>query len=161
MEAGGSLTILEREHRTDYIEYTVRASLPQAGKIGFQTVDSSISIYKQEYLAKKAWEWIMKPLMDDTGLVVGVDAYGMPEFKEGAMIKVRMIDDIQNILVALPAKIALWKEMAREWQSAGRVCETKAYNRAADMILRQDFQNREEKAEEISEIKAIQEKGAA
>ena len=159
MEAGGSLIIIERNHRPDYIEYTVRASLP-TGKIGAQTVDSSMSVWKQEYLAKKAWEWIMKPLMDDATLVSGVDEFGMPEFKEGKTIKVRMSVEEASLLVALPAKIALWREMAREWQSAGRVCESKAYSRAADMLLRGDFQNREEKAEEISEIKAIRDKEA-
>jgi len=161
MEAGGSLEILDSIHRTDFIEYKVRASLPKLIPSQAQHVDSKMSIYKQEYLAKKAWEWIMRPLMDDPGLVIGVDPFGMPEFGEDKKIKVRMADDIGSVLVALPAKIALWREMAREWQSAGRVCETKAYNRAADMILRQDFQNKEEKAEEISEIKAIQEREAA
>ena len=158
MEAGGSLEILDSVHRTDFIEYKVRASLPKLIPSQAQHVDSKISIYKQEYLAKKAWEWIMRPLMDDPSLVAGVDEFGMPKFMEGKKIKVRMQDDIGSVLVALPAKIARWREMAREWQSAGRVCETKAFNRAADMILRQDFQNREEKAEELSEIKAIQEK---
>jgi hypothetical protein len=155
MEAGGCLRIRERIHTTDYIEYQVAASLKD------QVVEASMSIFKQEYLAKKAWEWIMRPLMDDPSLVSGVDEFGMPKFTEGKKIKVRMQDDIGSVLVALPAQIALWREMAREWQSAGRVCETKAFNRAADMILRQDFQNKEEKAEELSEVKAIQEKEMA
>ena len=161
MEAGGSLEILDSIHRTDFIEYKVRASLPKLIPYQSQHVDSKMSIFKQEYLAKKAWEWIMRPLMDDPSLVSGVDEFGMPKFTEGKKIKVRMQDDIGSILVALPAEIALWREMAREWQSAGRVCETKAFNRAADMILRQDFQNREEKAEELSEVNAIREKEAA
>lgn len=161
MEVGGSLIILEREHKPDYIEYHIRASLPYGGaRIGAQTVDSSMSIFKQEYLAKKAWEWIMKPLMDDPDLVKGVDEFGMPEFAEGKKIKVRMIDDIGSVLVALPAKVALWREMAREWQSAGRVCESKAMSRACDMLLRGDFQNTDEVREEQCEIKAIQEKEA-
>ena len=101
MEAGGSLTILTRQHRTDFIEVAVRASL------GDHHVDSSISIYKQEYLAKKAWDWIVKVLMDEPGIVTGTDEFGMPEFKEGATIKVRISDEGRSLMVALPAKIAL------------------------------------------------------
>jgi hypothetical protein len=152
MEAGGSLEILERNHRSDFIEYTVQATMPTG-----QHVCSSMSIFKQEYLAKKAWEWIMKPLMDDPGLITGVDAFGMPEFADGRNIKVRMTDDDKSIMVALPARIALWREMAREWQSAGRVCETKAMSRACDMLLRGNFQNSDEIREEQSEIRAIKE----
>ena len=166
MEAGGSLEILDSVHRTDYIEYRVRASLPRRNcpippiyaENENQHVDSKMSIFKQEYLAKKAWEWIMRPLVDDPDLVIGVDPFGMPEFREDKKIKVRMQDEIGSILVALPAKIALWREMAREWQSAGRVCETKAFNRAADMILRSGFQTVEELKEEQSEVDAITEK---
>jgi hypothetical protein len=155
MELGGSLHIRDRIHEENYIEYQVAASL------GEQVVESSISIFKQEYLAKKAWEWIVRVLIKDPGIVVGVDSYGMPEFREGAEIKIRIQEDDNSFLVGLPAKIALWREMAREWQSAGRVCETKAYSRAADMLLRGDFQNREEKAEELSEVRAIQENAKA
>ncbi len=156
MEAGGSLEILSREHRTDYIEYNVRASLPNG-----QHVDSSMSIFKQEYLAKKAWEWITKVLIKNPGIVTGVDEFGMPDFAPDAKISTRINDDGNSFVVELPAKIALWRELAREWQSAGRVCESKAYSRAADMLLRGDFQNREEKTEELSEVRAIQEKEGA
>ena len=155
MEMGGSLHIRDRIHKQDYIEYQVSASM------GDQVVESGISIYKQEYLAKKAWEWIVKVLMDEPGIVTGTDEFGMPEFREGAQIKVRISDETQSVLVPLPAKIALWREMAREWQVAGRVCETKAYSRAADMLLRGDFQSKEELVEEQSEVRAIQEKDVA
>jgi len=160
MEAGGSLEIVKREHRTDFIEVVVRAKIPNVVTSLSKTVDSSISIYKQEYLAKKAWDWIVKVLMDEPGIVTGTDEYGMPEFKEGATIKVRISDEGKSMLVPLPAKIALWRELAREWQFAGRVCESKAYSRAADMLLRGDFQSREELQEEQAEVAAIHEKGA-
>lgn len=161
MEQGGSLEILNRYHRTDYIEVVVRAKLPNVVSHMSRYVDSSISIYKQEYLAKKAWDWIVKILMDEPGIVVGTDDYGMPEFKEGAIIKVRISDEGRSLPVPLPAKIALWRELAREWQFAGRVCETKAMSRAADMLLRGDFQSSEEKAEEQSEIEKVAEGGKA
>jgi hypothetical protein len=99
--------------------------------------------------------------MDEPGIVVGTDDYGMPEFKEGAIIKVRISDEGRSLPVPLPAKIALWRELAREWQFAGRVCETKAMSRAADMLLRGDFQSNEEKAEEQSEIEKVAEGGKA
>lgn len=154
MEAGGSLEVVKRIHNIDYIEIVGRATL------GDRQVDSSRSFYKQEYLAKKAWEWIIKVLIKDPGIVVGTDVYGMPEFREGAIIKVRISDDAKNsFLVELPAKIALWREMAREWQAAGRVCETVAYSRACDMILRCDFQSKEELAEEQAEVDGIQNPG--
>jgi hypothetical protein len=155
MEAGGSLEVIKRIHDIDYIEVVGRATL------GNQHVDSSRSFYKQEYLAKKAWDWIVKLIMKDPGMVVGTDIYGMPEFREGAEIKVRISDDMESTLVSFPAKIALWREMAREWQAAGRVCETVAYSRASDMILRGDFQSNEEKAEEQSEVDAIKAKEVA
>ena len=155
MEAGGSLTIQDRGHRTDFIEVVVRASL------GDHHVDSSISIYKQEYLAKKAWDWIVRVLMDEPGIVTGTDEFGMPEFREGATIKVRISDEGRSLMVALPAKIALWRELAREWQFAGRVCESKAFSRAADMLLRGDFQSREELAEEQAEREKVAEGGRA
>jgi hypothetical protein len=162
MEAGGSLEILKREHRTDFIEVVVRAKMKGSSICdSARSVDSSISIYKQEYLAKKAWDWIVKILMDEPGIVVGTDEYGMPEFREGAMIKVRISDEGRSLPVPLPAKIALWRELAREWQFAGRVCETKAFSRAADMLLRGDFQSNEEKAEEQSEVDKIAEGGKA
>lgn len=160
MEAGGSLEIIKREHRTDFIEVVVRAKIPNVVTSLSKTVDSSISIYKQEYLAKKAWDWIVKVLMDEPGIVVGTDEYGMPEFRDGATIKVRISDEGKSMLVPLPAKIALWRELAREWQFAGRVCESKAFSRAADMLLRGDFQGREELAEEQAEVDTIAEKGA-
>ena len=116
-----------------------------------------MSIWKQEYLAKKAWDWIVKVLMEEPGIVTGTDEYGMPEFREGATIKVRISDEGKSVLVPLPAKIALWRELAREWQFAGRVCESKAYSRAADMLLRGDWQSPEEKAEELAEVRAVQE----
>ena len=155
MEAGGSMSIVSREHRTDFIEVVVRAGL------GDRFVDSSISIYKQEYLAKKAWDWIVKVLMDEPGIVTGTDEYGMPEFREGATIKVRISEVGRSLMVALPAKIALWRELAREWQFAGRVCESKAYSRAADMLLRGDFQSKEELAEERAEVEKVAEGGKA
>lgn len=162
MEAGGSLEILSRVHRTDFIEVIVRAKLPKKLYADQEMhVDSSISIYKQEYLAKKAWDWIVKILMDEPGIVIGTDEYGMPEFAVDATIKVRISDEGKSVLVALPAKIALWRELAREWQFAGRVCETKAMSRAADMLLRGDFQSSEEKAEEQSEIEKVAEGGRA
>jgi hypothetical protein len=151
MEAGGSLEIKDRQHEKDYIEVVVGAIL------GERHVESSISIYKQEYLAKKAWDWIVKVLMEEPGIVTGTDEYGMPEFREGATIKVRISDEGKSMLVPLPAKIALWRELAREWQFAGRVCESKAYSRAADMLLRGDWQSSEELAEEAAEFKAVQE----
>lgn len=160
MEAGGSLEIIKREHRTDFIEVVVRASLPVIG-MRTKNVDSSISIYKQEYLAKKAWDWIVKVLMEEPGIVTGTDEYGMPEFAANATIKVRIADEGKSVLVALPAKIALWRELAREWQFAGRVCETKAMSRAADMLLRSDFMSKEEKTEEQSEIDKIAAGGKA
>ncbi|MCK9571329.1 hypothetical protein M0R72_20440 [Candidatus Pacearchaeota archaeon] len=151
IEAGGSLEVVKRIHTPDYIEVIGRATL------GDQHTDGSRSFYKQEYLAKKAWEWIIKVLIKEPEIVSGVDKYGMPEFKEGAIIKVRISDEDRNsFLVALPAKIALWREMAREWQAAGRVCETVAYSRASDMLLRGDFQSKEEIAEEQAEIDGIQ-----
>lgn len=154
MEAGGSLEVVKRIHEIDYIEVVGRVTL------NGQMVESSRSFYKQEYLAKKAWEWIIKVLIKDPGIVVGTDAYGMPEFREGAIIKVRISDEEKNsFLVELPAKIALWREMAREWQAAGRVCETVAYSRACDMILRSDFQSKEEIAEEQAEVDGIQNPG--
>ena len=156
MEAGGSLQIVGREHTPTYIEVVARASLP-----GKNSVDSGVSIWKQEYLAKKAWDWIVKVLMDEPGIVIGTDEYGMPEFREGATIKVRISDEGRSLMVALPAKIALWRELAREWQFAGRVCESKAYSRAADMLLRGDFQSKEELNEEASEVKAISENAKA
>lgn len=152
LQAGGSLDIVGREHTPTYIEIVGRASL------GNQHVDSSRSFFKQEYLAKKAWEWIIKVLMKDPGIVIGTDDYGMPEFREDAEIQVRINDENENRVVTLPAKIALWREMAREWQAAGRVCETVAYSRACDMLLRSDFQSLEELAEEASEVRAIQDK---
>ena len=152
MEAGGSLTIIGREHTPTYIEVVVRASLNES-----KHVDSSISIWKQEYLAKKAWDWIVKVLMDEPGIVTGVDEYGMPEFAADATIKVRIADEGKSVLVALPAKIALWRELAREWQFAGRVCESKAYSRAADMLLRGDWQSKEEVAEEDAEVEKVME----
>lgn len=155
MEAGGSLEIINRVHRSDFIEIAVRAT------IGGRHVDSSMSIFKQEYLAKKAWDWIVKILMDEPGIVTGTDEWGMPEFRDGATIKVRIADEGKSVLVSLPAKIALWRELAREWQFAARVCETKAYSRAADMILRADFQEPEELAEEQAEISKVAEKGVA
>ncbi len=158
MEAGGSLMITGREHTPTYLEVVVRASIPD-GKSN-RVVESSMSVWKQEYLAKKAWDWIVKVLMDEPGIVTGTDEYGMPEFREGATIKVRISDDGKSMLVPLPAKIALWRELAREWQFAGRVCESKAYSRAADMLLRGDFQSREELSEEQAEVDAIAEKGA-
>lgn len=148
MEAGGSLRIREKTHTADFIEYIVGASL------GEQVVESSMSVYKQEYLAKKAWEWILKHVMDDPDLVAGVDEYGLPKFAPGKRIKVRMQDDMRNILVPLPAEVALWRELAREWQVAGRVCETKAYSRAADMLLRGEFRTQEEIADERAEVEA-------
>jgi hypothetical protein len=160
MEAGGSLEIIKREHRTDFIEVVVRASLPVIG-MRTKNVDSSISIYKQEYLAKKAWDWIVKILMEEPGIVTGTDDYGMPEFAANATIKVRIADEGKSVLVSLPAKIALWRELAREWQFAGRVCETKAMSRAADMLLRGDFMSKEEKDEEQSEINKVAEGGKA
>lgn len=164
MEAGGSFEILTREHRTDFIEVTVRAKMParyhsEVNKE--QHVDSSISIYKQEYLAKKAWDWIVKVLMDEPGIVTGTDEFGMPEFREGSTIKVRISDEGRSLMVALPAKIALWRELAREWQFAGRVCESKAFSRAADMLLRGSFQSAEELKEEQSEVDLINEKEKA
>lgn len=93
----------------------------------------------------------------EPGIVTGTDEYGMPEFREGATIKVRISDEGKSMLVPLPAKIALWRELAREWQFAGRVCESKAYSRAADMLLRGDWQSSEELAEEAAEVKAVQE----
>jgi len=161
MEAGGSLEITKREHRTDFIEVVVRAKLPNVIDRLSKAVDSSISIYKQEYLAKKAWDWIVKILMEEPGIVTGTDEYGMPEFAANATIKVRISDEGKSVLVSLPAKIALWRELAREWQFAGRVCETKAMSRAADMLLRGDFQSKEEKAEEQSEIDKVAEGGKA
>lgn len=155
MEAGGSLEIINRIHKPDYIEVVVRATS------GGRHVDSSMSIYKQEYLAKKAWEWILKVLIDDPGIVTGTDEWGMPEFRPDAMISVRMQDEGKSILVKLPAKIALWREMAREWQFAGRVVESKAYSRAADMLLRGEWQTVEEQAEEIAEIEKVAEGGRA
>lgn len=161
MEAGGSLEIIKREHRTDFIEIVARACLPRTpGTSDIRHVDSSISIFKQEYLAKKAWDWIVKVLMDEPGIVTGTDEYGMPEFKDGATIKVRISDEGKSMLVPLPAKIALWRELAREWQFAGRVCESKAYSRAADMLLRGDWQSPEELREEQAEVAKIQEGGA-
>ena len=156
MEAGGSLTIIGREHTPTYIEVVVRASLSES-----KYVDSSISIWKQEYLAKKAWDWIVKVLMEEPGIVTGTDEYGMPEFAEGAIIKVRISDEGKSVLVALPAKIALWRELAREWQFAGRVCESKAMSRASDMILRGDWQSNEEAAEESAEVEKVMEGGKA
>lgn len=155
MELGGSIEQIAYVHRPDYIEATYRAIL------GDRHVDDTMSIYKLEYLAKKAWEWIIKPLMDDPGLVVGTDDLGMPAFREGATIKVRMKDENKNMLVTLPAQIALWRELAREWQSAGRVCQTKAKSRAADQLMRGDWMSREELAEEQSEVRAIHEKESA
>ena len=155
MEAGGSLQIVGREHTPTYMEVVARASIPD-GKSN-RVVESSMSIWKQEYLAKKAWDWIVKVLMEEPGIVTGTDEYGMPEFREGATIKVRISDDGKSMLVPLPAKIALWRELAREWQFAGRVCESKAYSRAADMLLRGDFQSREELEEEAAEVQAVQE----
>ena len=155
MQAGGSLEIVKRVHTTDYIEVVGRASL------GDQHAEGSRSFFKQEYLAKKAWEWIIKLIMNDPGIVTGTDEYGMPEFKEDAIIKVRISDDDKSLMVPLPAKIALWRELAREWQAAGRVCETVAYSRAADMLLRGDFQSKEELNEEASEVKAISENAKA
>ena len=151
MGAGGSLEIKGRIHEKDYIEVVVGAIL------GERHVESSISIYKQEYLAKKAWDWIVKVLMEEPGIVTGTDEYGMPEFQEGATIKVRISDEGKSVLVPLPAKIALWRELAREWQFAGRVCESKAYSRAADMLLRGDWQSSEELKEEQAEVAKIQE----
>lgn len=158
MEAGGSLQIVGREHTPTYLEVVARASIPD-GKAN-RVVESSMSVWKQEYLAKKAWDWIVKVLMDEPGIVTGTDEYGMPEFKEGATIKVRISDEGKSMLVPLPAKIALWRELAREWQFAGRVCESKAYSRAADMLLRGDFQTKEELSEEQAEVDAVAEKGA-
>lgn len=155
MEAGGSLEIINRTHKPDFIEIAVRAVL------GERHVDSSMSIYKQEYLAKKAWDWIVKVLMDEPGIVTGTDEWGMPEFREGATIKVRIADEGKSVLVALPAKIALWRELAREWQFAARVCESKAFSRAADMILRANFMTPEEEREEQAEINKIAEKEIA
>jgi hypothetical protein len=155
MEMGGSLEIVKRTHTPDFIEVIGRATLKD------QHTDGSRSFYKQEYLAKKAWEWIIKVLIKEPELVTGTDEYGMPEFKEGSIIKVRVNDDDNSFLVPLPAKIALWREMAREWQAAGRVAETVAYSRAADMILRADFQSKEELAEERSEVQAIKENAKA
>ena len=155
MEAGGSLQIVGREHTPTYMEVVVRASIPD-GKSN-RVVESSMSIWKQEYLAKKAWDWIVKVLMEEPGIVTGTDEYGMPEFREGATIKVRISDDGKSMLVPLPAKIALWRELAREWQFAGRVCESKAYSRAADMLLRGDWQSPEELKEEQAEVAKIQE----
>ena len=152
MEAGGSLTIIGREHTPTYVEVVVRASLSES-----KYVDSSISIWKQEYLAKKAWDWIVKVLMEEPGIVTGVDEYGMPEFAADATIKVRISDEGKSVLVVLPAKIALWRELAREWQFAGRVCESKAYSRAADMLLRGDWQSKEEVAEEDAEVEKVME----
>jgi hypothetical protein len=161
MEAGGSLEILKREHRPDFVEVCVRAKLPNVVDRLSKSVDSSISIYKQEYLAKKAWDWIVKILMDEPGIVTGVDEYGMPEFAADAMIKVRIADEGRSIMVPMPAKIALWRELAREWQFAGRVCESKAYSRAADMLLRGDWQSKEEAEEEMAEIEKVMEGGKA
>ena len=53
--------------------------------------------------------------------------------------------------------IELRRALAREWQFAGRVCESKAYSRAADMLLRGDWQSSEELTEEAAEVKAVQE----
>lgn len=161
MEAGGSLEILKREHRPDFVEVCVRAKLPNVVDRLSKSVDSSISIYKQEYLAKKAWDWIVKILMDEPGIVTGVDEYGMPEFAADAMIKVRIADEGRSIMVPMPAKIALWRELAREWQFAGRVCESKAYSRAADMLLRGDWQSKEEAEEEMAEVEKVMEGGKA
>jgi hypothetical protein len=155
MEAGGSLEIVKRTHTLDFIEVIGRATLKG------QYTEGSRSFYKQEYLAKKAWEWIIKVLIKEPEIVTGTDEYGMPEFKEGSIIKVRVNDDDNSFLVPLPAKVALWREMAREWQAAGRVAETVAYSRAADMILRQDFQSKEELAEEKAEVQAIKESAKA
>jgi len=153
MEAGGSLSIVGREHTPTYIEVVVRAKLSET-----RYVDSSLSIWKQEYLAKKAWDWIVKILMEEPGIVTGTDEYGMPEFAANATIKVRISDEGRSVLVSLPAKIALWRELAREWQFAGRVCESKAMSRAADMLLRGSFQTSEELKEEKSEVDAINNK---
>ncbi len=161
MEAGGRLEILKRTHTTDFIEVIVRASIPSVVASSTKFVDSSLSIYKQEYLAKKAWDWIVRVLMDEPGIVTGTDEFGMPEFREGATIKVRISDEGRSLMVALPAKIALWRELAREWQFAGRVCESKAFSRAADMLLRGDFQSREELAEEQAEREKVAEGGRA
>ena len=155
MEAGGSMVIIDRKHDQNYIEVIVRASLGSGQNE--RCVESSLSIWKQEYLAKKAWDWIVKVLMDEPGIVTGTDEYGMPEFRDGATIKVRISDEGKSMLVPLPAKIALWRELAREWQFAGRVCESKAYSRAADMLLRGDWQSPEEKAEELAEVQAVSE----
>lgn len=156
MQAGGSLEIVKRIHEIDYIEVVGRATL------GDQHAEGSRSFYKQEYLAKKAWEWIIKVLIKEPDIVSGTDEFGMPEFKEGAMIKTRIQDEDRNsFVVPLPAKIALWREMAREWQAAGRVCETVAYSRAADMLLRGDFQCKEELAEERAEVDGIRDSAKA
>jgi hypothetical protein len=149
MEAGGSLEILSMTCQMDFIEYKVRAHL------GEQYVDSSMAFHRMQYLAKKAWDWIPKYAVADPTLITGTDDNLLPIFKEGAVIKCRITDDGNSLLVPLPAPVAMFKELAREWQSAGRVCETKAYNRASDMILRQSFQGREEMAEEQSEVDAI------
>lgn len=149
MEAGGSLEILSMTCQIDFIEYKVRAHL------GEQYVDSSMAFHRMQYLAKKAWDWIPKYAVADPTLIIGTDDNLLPIFKEGAVIKCRITDDGNSLLVPLPAPVAMFKELAREWQSAGRVCETKAYNRASDMILRQSFQGREEIAEEQSEVDAI------
>ena len=150
IEAGGSLEILSMTHGRDCIEYHVRAIL------GSQHVDSSMAVDRMQYLAKKAWDWIPKYAIEDPGLVVGTDENLLPTFRDGAVIKCRVRDGENSLIVPLPAPIAMFKELAREWQAAGRVCETKAYSRAADMILRQDFQTKEELAEERSEVNAIQ-----
>ena len=99
--------------------------------------------------------------MDEPGIVTGTDEFGMPEFREGSTIKVRISDEGRSIMVPLPAKIALWRELAREWQFAGRVCESKAYSRAADMLLRGDFQSKEELAEERAEVEKVAENAKA
>lgn len=54
MEAGGSLQIVGREHTPTYMEESRPGPFIPDGKANRVEVESSMSIWKQEYLAKKA-----------------------------------------------------------------------------------------------------------
>lgn len=155
MEAGGSLAIVRRTHTPDYIEVVARATIPNILPHKTQSVESSYSVYKQEYLAKKAWDWVLKHAEKDPELVEGVNEFGMPQLKSTCLVKMHFKDDIRNGYKDVPAQMALWKELAKDWDFASRIVETKAMSRASNMILRMEFREREEIQEEEDEIKAV------
>jgi hypothetical protein len=148
--AGGlSFEVLDYDHRRDFVKVAVRATAPD-GRIN----DAVVSVYKEEYLSPYAWELVQNNCQ---GAVERVDPEtGMPVFREGATVRVRVNRDGSSVLEQVPVILWLAQKLAARWLFAPRSCETKAKSRAAKQLLNTDatpetFQEPEEIADEQME----------